>query len=188
MVLKTGNYENPTNIKAVGIGDGKWAKEEVPGPYCGRTGRPVHLELDLIDDVQRRHELFLLDEGEKKVEHEPETRKSHPPPLIHSPHANPSLPGVPNAALFTFNKEDHTLGNLLRAHLAKHPHVLFAGYQVPHPLFATFKLRVQTDGEISPKEAVVGACQELVKELQMLDQEFTKEWELKKIAVAGGDV
>jgi DNA-directed RNA polymerase II subunit RPB11 len=47
---------------------------------------------------------------------------------------------------------------------------------------------VQTDGEISPKEAVVGACQELVKELQMLDQEFTKEWELKKIAVAGGDV
>jgi DNA-directed RNA polymerase II subunit RPB11 len=66
--------------------------------------------------------------------------------------------------------------------------VLFAGYQVPHPLFATFKLRVQTDGDITPKEAVVGACQELVKELQMLDQEFTKEWELKKIAVAGGDV
>jgi DNA-directed RNA polymerase II subunit RPB11 len=111
------------------------------------------------------------------------TSTTHP-----QPRPNLSLPGVPNAALFTFNKEDHTLGNLLRAHLAKHPHVLFAGYQVPHPLFATFKFRVQTDGEISPKEAVVGACQELVKELQMLDQEFTKEWELKKIAVAGGDV
>ena len=88
MVLKTGNYENPTNIKAVGIGDGKWAKEEVPGPYCGRTGRPVHLELDLIDDVQRRHELFLLDEGEKKVEHEPETRKSH---TIHHSSTTPIL-------------------------------------------------------------------------------------------------
>lgn len=96
--------------------------------------------------------------------------------------------GVPNAAMFTFNKEDHTLGNLLRAKLVKSEHVLFAGYQVPHPLFAVFKLRVQTDGEVTPKDAVVKACQDLVKELQMLDQEFTKEWELKKIAGAGGDI
>jgi DNA-directed RNA polymerase II subunit RPB11 len=94
--------------------------------------------------------------------------------------------GVPNAAMFTFNKEDHTLGNLLRAKLVKSEHVLFAAYQVPHPLFATFKLRVQTDGEESPKDAVVRACQELVKELQILDQEFTKEWELKKIAAGAG--
>lgn len=56
---------------------------------------------------------------------------------------------------------------------------------MPHPLFATFKLRVQTDGAVTPREAVVLACQELVKELQMLDQEFTKEWELKKIAGGG---
>ncbi|KAM3414889.1 hypothetical protein BST61_g10032 [Cercospora zeina] len=115
-----------------------------------------------------RYESFLLGEGEKKVEVEQETR-------------------VPNASMFTFNKEDHTLGNLLRAKLVKADHVLFAGYQVPHPLFATFKLRVQTDGEITPKEAVVTACQDLVKELGQLDQEFTKEMELKKIAGAGGD-
>ncbi|KJX93014.1 DNA-directed RNA polymerase II subunit like protein [Zymoseptoria brevis] len=113
-----------------------------------------------------RFESFLLADNEKKVEVDPETR-------------------VPNAAMFTFNKEDHTLGNLLRAKLAKAEHVLFAGYQVPHPLFAQFKLRVQTDGEVSPKEAVVQACKELVAELQSLDQEFTKEWELKKIAGEG---
>ena len=95
---------------------------------------------------------------------------------------------MPNAAIFTFNKEDHTLGNLLRDKLSRSSHVWFAGYQVPHPLFATFKLRVQTDGEISPNEAVVQACQELVKELQMLDQEFTKEFELKKIAGAGAEL
>lgn len=88
--------------------------------------------------------------------------------------------------MFTFNKEDHTLGNLLRAKLVKSPPVLFAAYQVPHPLFAVFKLRVQTDGSITPKEAVVQACQDLVNELQKLDQEFTKEWELKKIATDGG--
>ena len=90
--------------------------------------------------------------------------------------------------MFTFNKEDHTLGNLIRAKLFKMDHILFAGYQVPHPLFATFKLRVQTDGTLPPKEAVVLACQELVKELEQLDRNFTREWELKKISTAGGNV
>lgn len=40
-------------------------------------------------------ESFLLFEGEKKVSIEKDTK-------------------VPNAAVFTFNKEDHTLGNLLK--------------------------------------------------------------------------
>lgn len=97
--------------------------------------------------------------------------------------------GVPNAALFTFNKEDHTLGNLLRARLNKSPHTLFAAYKVPHPLFATIELRVQTDGSLSPKDAVVQACADIVQDLQKLDQEFTKEFELKKIAGQGrGDL
>lgn len=74
MVLNAGNYENPTNAKPVGIGDGPWKKERVAGPSCRP---PVHVELDLIDDVLPRHELFLLDEGEKKVEYEPETRMFH---------------------------------------------------------------------------------------------------------------
>ena len=90
--------------------------------------------------------------------------------------------------MFTFNKEDHTLGNLLRAKLAKSEHVLFAGYQVPHPLFAKFHMRVQTDGVVTPKEAIIQACRDLIAELQSLDQEFTKEWELKKIAGAGADM
>lgn len=102
--------------------------------------------------------------------------------LCRAPRSLTALRGVPNAALFTFNKEDHTLANLLRDKLVKSQHVLFAAYQVPHPLFAVFKLRVQTDGEQTPKQAVLQACHDLVKELQTLDQEFTKEWELKKIA------
>ncbi|KAF2863616.1 RBP11-like subunits of RNA polymerase [Piedraia hortae CBS 480.64] len=114
-----------------------------------------------------RHDLVFLTPDEKKVTFEPETR-------------------VPNAAIFTFNKEDHTMGNLLRSKLAKSEHVLFAAYQVPHPLFAVVKLRVQTDGEISPREAVIQAGREIVQELSKLGQEFTKEFELKKIAGAGG--
>ena len=38
--------------------------------------------------------------------------------------------GIPATALFTFNKEDHTLGNLIRSRLLQSPHVLFAGYKV----------------------------------------------------------
>ena len=38
--------------------------------------------------------------------------------------------GIPSSAIFTFNKEDHTLGNLLRSRLLQSHHVLFAGYKV----------------------------------------------------------
>lgn len=76
---------------------------------------------------------------------------------------------------------------MLRAKLAKTKDILFSAYKVPHPLFASFELRVQTDGSITPKDAVIRACGELIQELQRLDQEFTKEWELKKIAGQGRD-
>jgi len=40
------------------------------------------------------------------------------------------LLGMPNTCIFQFNKEDHTLGNLLRARLLQNNHVLFSGYKV----------------------------------------------------------
>jgi DNA-directed RNA polymerase II subunit RPB11 len=110
-----------------------------------------------------------------------------------------NLAGMPNTCIFHFNKEDHTLGNLLRSKLLANSHVLFSGYkvgqqnphslncllltlvQVPHPLFPKFELRVQTDGEITPKQAVLGSCKELVKELAGFKTEFAKEYELRKM-------
>ncbi|KAL9620820.1 MAG: hypothetical protein Q9160_004720 [Pyrenula sp. 1 TL-2023] len=110
-----------------------------------------------------RHELILLGPGEKKLIEEVDTR-------------------VPNACIFTFNKEDHTLGNLLRARLLENPHILFSGYKVPHPLVPSFILRVQTDGEITPKQALIAATTDLVSDLDNLSREFTKEFELVKMA------
>ena len=43
--------------------------------------------------------------------------------------------GVPHASVFTFNKEDHTLGNMITSRLHQNPHIHYAGYKVPHPLF-----------------------------------------------------
>jgi DNA-directed RNA polymerase subunit L len=87
--------------------------------------------------------------------------------------------------IFTFNKEDHTLGNLLSSRLRNEKHITFAGYKAPHPLEPKFELRVGTDGSMDPKEAVLRICMELVRELEKVGQEFTKEMELYKIAQRG---
>jgi len=121
----------------------------------------------------------------------PETRKFSSSPSF-SPRITPFLPlldpnlthhpGVPNACTFVIKKEDHTLGNLLRDRLLLMPSVLFSAYKTPHPLFAEFELRVQTDGSITPKNALMKACGETVRDLDQLSREFTKEFELKKLS------
>ncbi|KAL2058856.1 hypothetical protein ABVK25_000148 [Lepraria finkii] len=113
-----------------------------------------------------RFDTFLLADGEKKVTEEADTR-------------------IPSASTFTFNKEDHTLGNLLRSHLLKSPHVRYSGYRIPHPLTSTFELRIQTDGTLTPRAALQQTCRELVNDLSILSREFTKEWELRKMVGDG---
>ncbi|PWY64482.1 putative DNA-directed RNA polymerase II subunit RPB11a [Aspergillus heteromorphus CBS 117.55] len=121
--------------------------------------------INVSHDQQPRYESFVLASGENKVEMEIDTR-------------------IPSSAIFTFNKEDHTLGNLIRSRLLQSSHVLFAAYKVPHPLVPKFLLRVQTDGDVTPKEAVITACHELVRDLGILSREFTKEYELRKMVGA----
>ena len=58
---------------------------------------------------------------------------------------------------------------------------------VAHPLVPSFELRVQTDGSIGPRDAVLQACRDIVQDLDALGKEFTKEWELKKIAGEGAE-
>ena len=113
-----------------------------------------------------RYELFLVPEGSKKITEKIDTR-------------------IPNASTFTILGEDHTLANLIRGQLLLSPHVLFSGYKVPHPLEAKVELRVQTDGELTPKQAVVQASNECMRDLGILSREFTKEWELKRMVGEG---
>ncbi|KAF1987842.1 putative DNA-directed RNA polymerase II subunit RPB11a [Aulographum hederae CBS 113979] len=115
-----------------------------------------------------RFELFQLGEGQKKVTWVLDTR-------------------VPNTAIFTFEKEDHTLANLLNERLHQSPKVYFAAYIIPHPLESRFEMRVTTDGSIDPRTAIIQAAQEAVRDLEILKQNFTKEMEVKKMAMAGGN-
>ncbi|KAG6356574.1 hypothetical protein INS49_014447 [Diaporthe citri] len=118
------------------------------------------------DNVPEGFELFLLQDGEKKITETP-------------------FPRMSNCSDFTLKKEDHTLGNLVSEYLKKHPNVLMAGYKIPHPNVPELFIRVQTDGQITPKEAMVEVCKNLIAHFAQLGREFTREYELRRMAAAG---
>ncbi|CUS21720.1 LAQU0S03e09142g1_1 [Lachancea quebecensis] len=110
-----------------------------------------------------RFELFLLPEGEAKLKIDPDTK-------------------APNAVIVTFEKEDHTLANLIRGELLEDKGVLFAAYKVEHPLFAQFKMRIQTIEGYDPKDALKNACNGIISKLGQLQSNFETEWNLQTLA------
>lgn len=109
-----------------------------------------------------RFELFLLPDGVSKVTVSPDQR-------------------MPNAAVMKFEREDHTLGNLLTHQLNEDPRVIYAAYKVEHPLFANFVMRIQTEDGYTPREALKAACNNLIGHLGVLTQKFRSEYGLKAI-------
>ncbi|KAJ2922298.1 hypothetical protein H1R20_g14803, partial [Candolleomyces eurysporus] len=107
-----------------------------------------------------RYELFVLEDGEKPVEVTEDTK-------------------IPNAATIKIVKQDHTLGNMLRAQLLATPHVLFAGYKVPHPLHPYFQIKIQTDGTITPQDALEQAASKLIGTISDLEAKFRREFTFK---------
>jgi DNA-directed RNA polymerase II subunit RPB11 len=118
-----------------------------------------------------RSDCFLLDEdnGEKKIEYLADTK-------------------VANSGQFTFNKEDHTLGNLLRHQLLRDPRVRFTGYMLPHPLIHKCIFKVQTTSStISPEEVVSSAIDDLKDETDYLSRTVADAIEQWKKENATGD-
>lgn len=46
-------------------------------------------------------------------------------------------------------------------------------------------IRVQTDGTITPKDAMTEVCKNLIAQFAQLGREFTREYELRRMATAG---
>jgi DNA-directed RNA polymerase II subunit RPB11 len=107
---------------------------------------------------------------------------------------------IPNAATFKILKQDHTLANMIRAcvvmfhlplslvktkkipsQLLGSPQVLFAGYKVPHPLQPHFIIKIQTDGTITPADALESACTKLIGLMSTLEAKFKREFSFKDI-------
>lgn len=120
-------------------------------------------------NAPNRHDLFVLEDGEKGIEVIEDTK-------------------IPNAATFKVIKQDHTLANMLRAQLLATPSILFAGYKVPHPLEPHFILKVQTDGSITPAEAVEQAGNALLKLISDLQAKFKAEFAYKDVEGVDGVV
>ncbi|CAN4119295.1 unnamed protein product [Withania somnifera] len=50
---------------------------------------------------------------------------------------------IMNEATFTAEREDHTIGNIVRMQLHRYDNVLFAGYKLPHSLQYKILLRAE---------------------------------------------
>eukprot|EP00898_Chlorokybus_atmophyticus_P002228 jgi/Chlat1/3005/Chrsp2S04719 len=107
-------------------------------------------------NAPERHERFVVPEGVAKVSYQKDTK-------------------VANGATFTVQREDHTVGNLLRMQLLRDKDVLFAGYQMPHPLEYKMYIRIQTTKRTSPMEVLLSAIEDLQKELGDLKTQFAAE-------------
>ena len=97
-----------------------------------------------------------LDEGQARMTYEPDQR-------------------VASAGTFTINKEDHTVGNLLRMQLLRDGDTRFAGYQLPHPLEHVCHVKVETAPGRAPVEVMGGAVTDLRQEVELLDRGFRDE-------------
>jgi DNA-directed RNA polymerase II subunit RPB11 len=117
-------------------------------------------------NAPERSASFLLDEdsGEQKIVYTADTK-------------------VTNAGTFRFNKEDHTVGNLLRMQLLRDPNVRFTGYIHPHPLVHFLDLKIQTNTATTDPIAVLsnaiedlsGETDHLITQVQEAIDKWRKE-------------
>ncbi|CAO1617844.1 unnamed protein product [Sympodiomycopsis kandeliae] len=103
-----------------------------------------------------RFALFILGEGEKRVEVTEETT-------------------IENAVTVCLNKEDHTMGNMLRHAVLSVPGVLFCGYRVPHPLEPRTMLKIQTNGDLTPIQALRTGCERVIAQINHVRMSFQNE-------------
>eukprot|EP01062_Namystynia_karyoxenos_P033833 TRINITY_DN24840_c0_g1_i1.p1 TRINITY_DN24840_c0_g1~~TRINITY_DN24840_c0_g1_i1.p1 ORF type:complete len:133 (+),score=49.68 TRINITY_DN24840_c0_g1_i1:123-521(+) len=83
---------------------------------------------------------------------------------------------MPNASIFTFVKEDHTLGNILRTTLHTDPDVSFAGFKPDHPTVHNFFIKLQTmprdDGHPTPRDCLLRALSKVEDSVKSLEGRF----------------
>ena len=83
---------------------------------------------------------------------------------------------IDNTSLFIINKEDHTFGNAVKMMLLRNPKVRYVAYRKPHPLENKIELKIQTNGDITTKNALIEALRNLNDDIddcfKNLDEEF----------------
>ena len=70
---------------------------------------------------------------------------------------------------------DHTLCNAIKTELWNDKHVKIATYNIRHPQISVPQMIVETDGEESPRNALMNAVERLHKTNAKFKKEFLKE-------------
>mmetsp|Transcript_14231 Transcript_14231/g.30658 ORF Transcript_14231/g.30658 Transcript_14231/m.30658 type:complete len:121 (+) Transcript_14231:66-428(+) len=113
-----------------------------------------------------RFEAVYLPDGVKKVEYIPD-------------------PHTANAATFKIEREDHTIGNLLRMQLLEDKDVVFAGYRQPHPLQHHIIVRIQTKSSptgqgVTTVAALRSTIDNLISEMSLITERLEGCLEVRK--------
>jgi DNA-directed RNA polymerase subunit L len=77
--------------------------------------------------------------------------------------------------IFEVIGESHTLCNAMKDELYNDKHVNVASYMVEHPLKNIPKMIVETDGEVSPRNATIAAAQRLQKNVEKFSKAVSSE-------------
>ena len=80
-----------------------------------------------------------------------------------------------NKLLIEVKGTDHTLCNAIKTELWNDKHVKISTYSIRHPQISVPQIIVETDGEESPKNALINAVQRLQKDNSKFKKEFIKE-------------
>ncbi len=103
--------------------------------------------------ADERHIFLPTGRGERKVHYD--VRE----------HSRPADHRKTWVGTFTIVDEDHTVGQLLRHALSADPHVVSAGYLIPHPLENVMRLHLQTEHTYPPPSALANAIDNTLADL-----------------------
>ena len=80
-----------------------------------------------------------------------------------------------NKLMIEVKGTDHTLCNAIKTELWEDKHVKTATYSIRHPQISVPQMIIETDGEESPKNALINAVQRLQKNNAKFKKEFNSE-------------
>jgi DNA-directed RNA polymerase subunit L len=79
-----------------------------------------------------------------------------------------------NKLVLEIEGEDHTFCNVLKDELWNDEHVKLASYNIKHPVVSSPYVIVETDGSITPQQALANAAKRVGKAAEKFKTEFAK--------------
>jgi DNA-directed RNA polymerase subunit L len=74
----------------------------------------------------------------------------------------------------TIENEDHTLGNIMQEYLLSHNSIIFAAYNVPHPLEKKLKISYIAKNSEESKKIFIDSIDNAINDTLKIKEEFMK--------------